>query len=49
MRLHRVARDVGIVAHIRVVEIGDLLVLGAKKGVGNRFSRHIERCPRRNQ
>lgn len=43
MRLHGVARNVGIVTHVGVVEVGDLLVLGTKKGIGDRFRGHVER------
>lgn len=39
MRLHGVARDVGVVAHIGVVEVGDLLVVGTN-AIGERLSRH---------
>lgn len=42
MRLHRMTGDVGIVAHIGVVEVGNLLVVGGD-AIGERFSRHVAR------
>ena len=39
VRLHRVTRDVGIVTDIRVVEVGNLFVVGPD-AIGERFYGH---------
>ena len=41
MRLHGVARDIGIVSHIGVVEVSDFLILRPKEPIGNRFQSHV--------
>ena len=42
MRLHRMPRDIGVIAHIGIVEISDvLLVVGIEKGnIERRNGRH---------
>lgn len=39
VRLHGMPRDVGIVAHVRVVEVGDLFVVGTY-AIGEGFGGH---------
>lgn len=35
------ARDIGIVSHIGVVEVSDFLILRPKEPIGNRFQSHV--------